>query len=82
VAAWSDQVVWVELRDVLHGSWLLEVVTKRDGERTAVFGEWIAAPAERAREVAAARLALGGYQVVGWSEVEGGWNGELSPAGR
>ena len=69
--------MWVELRDVLHGTWLLEVVTRRDGERTAVFGEWIAASADRALEVAAARLALAGYQVVGWNEVEGGWDGEL-----
>jgi hypothetical protein len=69
--------VWVELRDVLHGTWLLEVVTRRGGERTAVFGEWVTAPADRALEVAAARLALAGYQVVGWNEVDGGWDGEL-----
>lgn len=70
--------MWVELRDTLHDRWLLEVVTTRDGERVAVFGEWIDATLDRAREAAAARLVLAGYLVVGWSKVEKGWNGWLS----
>lgn len=68
-----------ELRHVHTDTWTLEVCGVVDGRRVWYFGDQIEAPAGQETAVAATRLALAGYQVRGWSEVEGGgWDGDLS----
>ncbi len=71
--------MWAELRHEYGEQWGLAVVGIRDGQLVTFFGEWVEALPGRETEAASARLALAGYQVRGWSEVEGGgWNGDLS----
>lgn len=67
-----------ELRHEYGDRWSLEIVGVRGGRQAWFFGEGIEAPPGRERELATARLGLAGYQVRGWSEVDGGWDGDLS----
>lgn len=70
--------MWVELRYEYGDSWELLVAGIREGERVTFFGDGVEASVDEARAVAAERLRLAGYQVIGWSEVEGGWDGQLA----
>lgn len=68
--------MWAELRHEYDTQWGLAVIGLRDGRRVPFFGDSVeAAPGQ---ETQAMRLALAGYQVRGWSETAGGWNGDLS----
>jgi len=70
--------MWAELRHEYGNQYGLAVVGERGNHAVTFFGDQIEASPERATEVAAARLELAGYQVRGWSETAGGWNGDLS----
>jgi len=70
--------MWAELRHEYGNQYDLAVVGERGTQAVTFFGDSIEATPERALEVAAARLELAGYQVRGWSETAGGWNGDLS----
>lgn len=69
--------MWVELRHEYEDHWELLVAGTRDGGRVTFFGDGIEASKGEERAVAAERLRLAGYQVIGWTEVEGGWDGQL-----
>lgn len=78
IRARSLNIMWAELRHEYADRWGLAVVGERGGRGVTFFGEQIQATPERATETATARLELAGYQVRGWSETTGGWNGDLS----
>jgi hypothetical protein len=70
--------MWAELRHEYGNQYGLAVIGERGTGTVTFFEDSVQATPERATEVAAARLELAGYQVRGWSETEGGWNGDLS----
>jgi hypothetical protein len=70
--------MWAELRHLHTDTWVLEVRAVRDDRPAWYFGDQIQARAGQETAVAAARLALAGYQVRGWSEVAGGWDGDVA----
>lgn len=76
IRARSLGTMWAELRHEYADRWGLAVVAT--GVGSPLFGDHIEATRERATETATARLELAGYQVRGWSETTGGWNGDLS----
>lgn len=67
-----------ELRFEYGTQWGLAVIGVRNGQRVPFFGDSVEAASGQETQAATARLALAGYQVRGWSEVAGGWDGELS----